>query len=472
MTSQPSKSFLAPLALAAISIAVGLAAITHQSFWMDEGCIAFRSLMPSVKEWWRMHLHLGGSEVQMPVYPLLAWIWHHIGANSEYAMRLVNLPWLVIAVLALRRERFWPMVLLTSPFALYYAGELRPYAMQIAAGAVAAGAMRRVIAGSQDDFSGLHATAGASLLLAISSLTAAMFSAGLWLGVLVIRPDWLRAAGFWKRIAPWLCGALAIAAYYAWTMVAGYRAAGMGGNVLSIGFGFYELLGLTGLGPGRSEIRANPRVVIGALPVLLPAFACIAWAWIGGVRGWIQTATPRQVAGVACAAALPILVLAGVGVLMHFRVLGRHLSPVLPALLLPIAASLASAGWRKLPAVLAVGFGIASSLSLRFQEKHARADCRRATDIAIEALQQGKAVFWRADINAARFHAYGKGGWPMVNFIQTLETGGPTSLMFADIAIISRPELGFGEADHRAELRRNSFELTETFTGFEVWKSR
>jgi hypothetical protein len=299
-----------------------------------------------------------------------------------------------------------------------------------------------------------------------------VFSAFLWLGVLVIRPDWLRLAGFWKRIAPWLCAVLAIAGYYGWTLLKGYRAAGVGGGVLSLGFGIYELLGLTGLGPGRSEIRSSPLVVIRALPILIPACVCLAGAWGIGVRRWMAAATPRQVTGVACAVALPMITLAAVGLLMDFRVLGRHLSPVLPALLLPIASSFTASGWKRLPAVLAVGFAIASSLGLRFQEKHARDDYRRATDIAIEALQAGKSVLWRADMNAPRFHAYQKGGWPMVRFIQPLETGGPTSLMFADVAIISRPDLGFGDKDHRSEMRRDSFELAEKFTGFEVWKSR
>jgi predicted outer membrane lipoprotein len=365
------------------------------------------------------------------------------------------------------------LVLLTSPFALYYAGELRPYAMQIAAGAVAAAAMRKVIEGRDDGgLSGLHATAGASLFLACSSLTGAVWSAGLWIGVLIIRTDWIWQMGFWKRVLPWMAGALVIASYYAWTLVNGYRAAAVGGGgLLSLGFGFYELLGLTGLGPSRSEIRANPQVVLRAMPILLPALMCICWAWFAGVCVWMKSATTRSVAGVACAVALPILVLAAVGVLMHFRVLGRHLSPVLPALLLPISINLASNGWKRLPAALAVAFGIASALGLRFMEKHAREDYRRATDIAIHALQEGKTVQWRADMNAARFHAYGRGGWPMIHFIQPLETDGPTSLMFADVVIVSRPDLSSKTADHRLELMRESFQMTDQFSGFEVWRN-
>jgi hypothetical protein len=44
--------------------------------------------------------------------------------------------------------------------------------------------------------------------------------------------------------------------------------------------------------------------------------------------------------------------------------------------------------------------------------------------------------------------------------------------MFADLVIINRPDLRYQGKDHRQLLSRNSFELTKTFHGFEVWTLR
>ena len=336
---QHPKSLLRPILLTAVTTLVGLAAITTQSLWMDEGSGAFKALIPDFKDWWAMTLRLGGSDVQMPVYMFLLWCWAQLGALSEFALRAINLPWLIIAVLALRKVSFWPLVCLTSPFVLYYTGELRPYAMQIAGGALAAAAISKVIAGrEQGGFAGLHAVAAASLLLAASSLTAAVWASGLWAGVLIIRPEWLARRGFWLRSLPWIAGVLAIGGYYCFTLLNGYRATGIeGSSVLSVFFGFYEMIGLLGLGPGRNELRANPSAITPWLTIMLPALICIGTAWIYGLRSWLKSVPARCAVAVICAVLLPILILTAVGLAQDFRVLGRHFSPAIPAVLLPLA---------------------------------------------------------------------------------------------------------------------------------------
>lgn len=460
------------------AILAGLAAITNQSLWMDEGSGAFKALIPNIKDWWAMTLRIGGSDVQMPVYMFLLWLWHQAGAVSEFALRSVNLPWLVIMALALRRVRFWPLVCLCSPFVLYYVGELRPYTMQMAAGALAAAGLAKVIAGKDESgFAGLHLTAGAALLLSVSSLTAAVWAAGAWLGLLIIRTDWLGRKEFWMKILPWIFGSAIIGGYYLFTLLQGYRAAGTGGSsVLSLGFGVYEMLGLMGLGPSRNELRADPKSILTCLPLLLPAILCISGAWFIGFSTWLKTVTPRVVIAIACAVLAPVLVLLVVGLTNDFRILGRHLSPAIPAVLLPIATAFNRKGSINprgaAVASLAMLFMIGSAAGLRFHERHARDDYRKATAIAIEALQEGKRVWLQADMNATRYYAYKQGGMPFINAIQILESDPPTSLMFTDVVIINRPDLRHRGVDYRAELKRNFFELDGTFTGFEVWSSK
>lgn len=471
-----SKSTLIRICLtAAAAILVGMAAITRQSLWMDEGGTAFRALMPTLGEWWKMLLHLSGSDVQMPLYMFMAWLWHQAGAVSEHALRSMNLPWLVITALALRRVRFWPLVCLCSPFVLYYTGEFRPYAMQIAAGALAAAALGKVMSNKDSaGFEGLQALCFSCLLLLLSSLTGAVWAAGVALAALIAKPGWLSRKGFWLRVAPWLLAAAAAGVFYGYTLLEGYRATQVrGAGVLSVFFGFYEMAGLMGLGPGRNELRGNPAALIPWFWLLIPAALCIGTSWLIGVRAWMQSVPKRHVAATACAVALPVLALTLIGISQEFRVLGRHMSPAMPAVLLPIATSFSVRGWRKLPgaapATLALLFMAWSSLNLRLLERHERDDFRQATGLAIAALAKGKQVFWQAEMHTARYYAFRQGGFPMVNAIQVLASDQPSSLLLADVVFINRPELRELGTDYREKLERNFFKLERKFPGFEMW---
>ena len=74
----------------------------------------------------------GGSEIQMPLYMLAAWSWEKIVPATEYWLRALNLPFLIVMALAFRKFRFWPLICVTSPFVFYYMSEFRPYIMQMA----------------------------------------------------------------------------------------------------------------------------------------------------------------------------------------------------------------------------------------------------------------------------------------------------------------------------------------------------
>jgi len=465
------------LIIAIVAACVGLAAISTQSFWIDEGGTVIRALMPTIGEFWTLMKQLGGSDMQNPLYMILAWGWHHMGATSEFALRALNLPWLIVTVLALKRVRFWPLVCLTSPFVLYYTGEFRPYAMHIAAGALAAAAMSRVIDGRErQDFTGLHAICAACLWLVLNGLTASVWAAGVALGAIVMRPEWLRQKGFWIRVLPWLAVTMIPAAYYAYTMMLGYRATFIqNAGIMNVFFGFYEMTGLLGIGPGRDELRFGPAALISYLWILLPAAVCITGAWCWGLMSWMGKTPKACVFGVACAVVFPILVLVTVGMIQEFRVLGRHMSPVIPAVLLPIAAAINNRNSKPLPGMilgwLAVVFMLTSALSLRFMERHERDDYRKATAMCLKALREGKAVWWQADMNAARYYAFREGGMPLLSSIQVLESNPPSGLMFSDIVFINRPELRYRQGDHTDVFEKNFFTLEEKFKGFEVWTS-
>ncbi|MES2474539.1 MAG: hypothetical protein V4640_02080 [Verrucomicrobiota bacterium] len=472
----PAKSRLALLGLIAVTLVVGAASISQQSFWMDEGSAALKAIMPTFREWWKMTLELRGSDVQMPVYMATLWLWEKVAGNSEFALRAFNLPFLVLMVVALRKVPLWPLVCLTSPFVLYYVGELRPYTMQMAGGALAAAALAKVCQSRANHFDGLNAIFAAALFLAASSLTAAVWAGGLVLGAIVIHPYWLKSRGFWTRAAIWFSPFLALGGYYVFTLVEGYRATGSGGGgLLSIAFGAYEIGGLLGLGPSRNELRSSPLALVSHLPWLIPAAAILFLAWFIGAKKWFKETPFRNRVGILCAVLVPVFLLAAVSVIADFRVLGRHLSPAIPAVLLPLACCLANAA-RK-PFALTVGtlailLSITSALSLRFQRKHARDDYRAATRIALQALADGKAVLWQADMSTPCYYAYRSGGVAAFHNALRLKSETPSGFMFADIVILNRPDIGYRGQNHHQTLTQAAFVKDDSFNGFEVWSNR
>jgi hypothetical protein len=274
----------------------------------------------------------------------------------------------------------------------------------------------------------------------------------------------------------WLPAALLVAGYYAYTLIEGYRATSSGGGgLLTILFGFYEMVGLLGLGPSRNELRASPMAMVPQLLWLLPAALCLFAAWLFGLRQWLQSTPGRAAAGVAVAVVLPVLILAVVGAMADFRVLGRHLSPAIPAVLLPIALCLGHASASRLQLVagsLAILVSLASAAFLRFDPRHARDDFRAATTMALDAHAKNQAVLWQADIGTPYYYAFRKGGWPLVHAFQTLYSNQPSGTMFADIIFINRPDIGYRNRDHRKIMEQAAFDLDASLTGFEVWKNR
>jgi hypothetical protein len=469
--------------LLVVTLAVGATAITTQSLWMDEGNAIFKAMMPSLGEMWAYSKHMGGSEIQMPLYMLSLWGWEKIASNTEYVLRALNLPFLAIMVFALRRYRFWPLVCLTSPFVLYYVGEMRPYMFQMAGAALAFSSIFRILQRDPEDVAteGVHTLFFSSIFMAATSLTAAVCSIGLFIAVLIARPRLLGTLSFWKRVAIWSPLALLVAGYYAYTLIEGFRGAGhKAGGLLSMCFGFYEMTGMLGLGPVRDELRGgNFVVVLAGTPWLPFAALAIMAAWLVGVREFVAPFSPRARIALACSVLLPITVFAAVSVFANFNVLGRHMSPLIPAVLVPLACAcdVAVRKGKERPFAAAVvlaflGCATISSATLRFAERYARDDYRRATHLAIEALGKGRAIHWQADMNTPRYYAFRQGGMPLVRYIQKLESDVPSGYLFTDLIFINRPDLRFAGADHRPILSREGFDLKEAFPGFEIWENR
>jgi len=470
--------------LVLIALAVGAAAITTQSLWMDEGNMMYKAVTPSVSILWACATHYGGSEIQMPLFTLCLWGWEKIAGVSEYALRAINLPFLALMVLSFRRYRFWPLVCLTSPFVLYYVGELRPYMFQMAGGALGFSALCGILQrdGEMEDMAGVHALIGSALFLAATSLTAAVCSVGLVLALVVARPCWLARGRFWLKVAGWVPIALLLLGYYGYTLMAGYRGTmDRGGGLLSMGFGCYEMMGLLGLGPGRDAFRSADIVgLIAGNPWLPLAALVIVVAWWSGLKEFFGCYSWRARVALVCSVFFPLLIFIGLSVVAHFSVLGRHMSPLIPVLLVPLACACEAAVTRPLlrPVVIAVLLcGGVSAVMLRFSNKHARDDYRGATRLVLEALRKGRSVLWRADMNTPRYYAFREGGAPLVQYIQILEPdpredSTSVDLKSFDIIFINRPDLSGAQGERGTIFRQAGFKLCPKLTGFEIWDRR
>lgn len=463
-------------AILAVTVAVGLLFISGQSFWMDEGNAWIKAAEPSIGKMLSLARQLGGSEVQMPLFMAALWAWEKIVGQSEYLLRLLNLPLLIIAVFALRRMPLWPLVCLTSPFVLYYAGELRPYMFQIAGAAVGFAALWRIAETPESkNQEGLHGLLGAGTFMAATSLSSGPWALGLLAGMLTLRPDWLRCREFWLKAAAWSPLAVAVAAYHLFMLAEGHRAAGgRGAGLLSMGFGVYELLGMMGMGPERDAMRSSS--VRGLLQgyFWLPVYAGLfAIAWLYGVRLWLAGRTERVWIAMGLAAGLPLVALAGVAVFADFSVLGRHMCPLIPWLLVPVGwffqMSLKRRVWLAVALPVLVG-AVVSAITLRTAERHGRDDYRQATRMVIDDLAKGRSVIWNADTHTPLFYARRGGDAAMVRRILGLEMGSPETRPSADVIYLNREDLRHPGQNHRELYTNHGFALDRKLMGFEVWR--
>jgi hypothetical protein len=324
-----------------------------------------------------------------------------------------------------------------------------------------------------------------SVLLCGSSLLGVIWT-GAGMGAAVAVLGWRRVLELLRRclpvVLPAVMALLALAVYYLWSLKRGHRAAPGSTGVGNALFALYELAGFSGLGPGRLDIRSNGAAAF--RPYLLPLIiyaAVVVCVLFAGIKHILQSA-PRRVwlgAGGALGAAVVLLLL--IGIVTHFSVLGRHFTPLAPCLLLLIALGLnrleKHGGWRRLLVVLFLLLSLASALSLRFCGRHAKDDNRTAATIANKANAVGKIVWWCADGRSALFY-----GVPLappkpdvtapgaVWWVKDATEDWMTNTAPPDLVLLSKPELHDANGLTRDFLKRNHYQLSQTFQAFTLWQ--
>lgn len=220
----------------------------------------------------------------------------------------------------------------------------------------------------------------------------------------------------------------------------------------------YELLGFSGLGPGRQALRSfggagflrwlfslrSCWFLVGHVLLSLLLLVCIFFSIATGPAWFIQLAGALVVLSLAA-------LLIYVGARGGLRVTGRHLL-VLHTFLIPLlgfgAWQATSSGFWYLPASL-VFIWLVSAVLLRLSRRHFRDDYRGAVEQARAGLLLGP-IWWCADWAAAHFY-----GIPLWNGAQGREPAGslrfissgsapPSLLLQGELPVavfFSRPEL-------------------------------
>jgi hypothetical protein len=214
------------------------------------------------------------------------------------------------------------------------------------------------------------------------------------------------------------------------------------------------------------------------LAVLGVLLALVAWVAIRELRR-------RMPIRLWLTAAIFLLLATGFIVLMsvltQFRLLGRHLMPLEPVVILGAAVAVTALvrsgrNWAK---TLACGFcmvWLASALSLRFAPRHARDDYRSAAALAVSALQSGKSVWWAADGCAGEYYrvpltdqptVQGE-AWLAVNLGQEQLTG----MALPDVVVLSKADVYDASGTLAKMLSEQGYRNTQKLRAFTIWEKQ
>jgi hypothetical protein len=420
------------LALAAAA-AIGLLALDHQSLWSDELGTWRVTVADSWAHWLTQLIGWPNSDAQIPLYHLYMRAWVQVFPATEIALRAANLPWIFMAFLAIlstpvaqpsrRLILLIAAVFLLHPMVWYYADEARPYAMILAGACVAASGMlvRLLNPGEQC----LPAASDRRLILGTAMLCGTSIIGVLWSVsfLLPVLPSLVRERWGWRSITRGnlvlaIACALAlvpVAVLYASTVIHGISATAFHENSLqSFAFGLYEIAGFSGLGPGREELR-----VAGAAALAPYAMALVLYGLaVGGalLLGLWSYARRRRAEffWVLVAALIPLAMLYALGTIKHWRVVGRHMMPLLFFFALFLAhglSSLMASGYsgaaaiaRRACAGLVLAALLASSVEISRAERHQREDFRAAARLAAGMLRAHQRVWWVAQSFGAEYY--------------------------------------------------------------------
>lgn len=473
-----------------IALVVAFASVSSQSFWIDESGSAILAIDPDPLAFTQDR----GSTLQMPGYMLSLWAWEKIFGSSEYALRAMNIPFFLAAILttllafraATTTRLLFAWLLCLSPMVWIYMDEARPYILQFTGSTLILIGMFNQGKNSDSLPGNLPLFCIGSLVLCASSLTGVVFTLFFVLGFLsILLAQKKLHALFGSRgnlviLAISLLLLMPLALFYLWTLQTGAAASSVGKTSLAtIAFAAYELLGFTGFGPGRLELRAQGMVaLVPFLPLIL--FLCLITILVATppLRALPGRPPPAWVWIMAGSVLLGASTMAALGILKDFRIVGRHMMPLLPFLLLFLSVCLTELWQSKLKinktvAVIYLLLLTASSISARVDTRFQKDDYRSAAKLAQSYLEQGKTVWWAADEpsllyyfpdaenqlqSAGLFLAFGLRATPLGN------------RDFPDIVLLSKPDIYDSDGALSRFVLENNLRQSISYQAFSIFK--
>ena len=407
---------------------------TGDSLGIDESTTALLSQEPTLQSFVTTLLAFPGSDPQFPLGNLYYWAGARLLGSSEFALRALSSVWIAFAILVLWQVArvvgipYLPLLFACHPFVWYYANEARPYAMQIALGALLALSMALVERDTPESIRpGFRLLIVTAPLLCATSLLAVIpvfVVSGIAFANLY-RARFRLAVGDVVRLTLSI-GVIGITgAYYGWTLLAGKGAQTMGiwgVGLRNVVFTVYELLGVSGFGPGRTTLReaaleegipgvvglmTHPRALFGLGILSLVYF----WALLALAR-CVRSNHPSMRRSLAISSCL--VVVASIGILfclsvaVGFPFWGRHLAPALPFVVVALAIALdqgrGGLATSRLMPLVSCAILLTSSLLVRLHPDHARVDYRSAAAAAISMAREGATVWWSASRAPAAYY--------------------------------------------------------------------
>lgn len=478
-------------------VLIACVAVTNRSFWIDECVTAHVAHHKNLIEAWKEVVDLKIAEVQMPFFITYMWGFEKIFGDGEFALRIAGFPFfllgmtLLVTALARRWQSLWAPMIATglSPFVWYYLNEARLYTMQMGASAMVVAALIRLsdapAATGKTEQRWLRIyCAGLVLLSSISMLGEIWASAPLLAMVVMIPKE--RLIVWWRLYRTELAATLTIlfliGIYYLWSLTQGARATAVGTtNLQTVLFIFYEQLGFTGLGSGRLELRElgarSLKPFVGGLALYASAMGAVLVAGIWAM--WQETPARKLMKLLGCLL-LPSLLILMAGLTMHFRVLGRHFTPLIIIVLLVVSTGLnrlwRQPGWAgKTVVVGLIVMTLFSCLMVRLAPRHEKDNYRQAARFAQEALARNAVVWWNADSMAAEYYNV-----PLTTNGNVLrqkallfidpESREIASLPKADLIISSRPDVYDPRGNLSRYLKEENFRAKTNLVAFTLWE--
>lgn len=408
----------------ALLFVTGLIAVSSQSFWIDESTAAYFATQSSLKTCWQEMIRFRFPELQAPLFMAYIWGWVRLFGAGEWVFRFAGVPWFVggawFFICAWRKK--YERVLagaatVLNPFVWYYLNEGRPYAMQLGLALAIAAALIRLKAEELDGTVRLRwlcLFCVGTTLLSMASLLGMIWASAAFLLLPVLFSTatllaWIRR--YWLLTCGTVLALTACAGYYLWTRSIRVNPTDVGStNWQTIAFIVYEQLGFNGLGPGRLAIRESGASALKPwLPLLVVYGLCIFPVMLLAFRELLKRHGTRVVVWSTLALGFPAAFIIITGILVRFRVLGRHFAPLEAAVIFIIAIGWAAL-WRSRRLWHRGGFALFallllfSCLSERFGSRHAKDDYRNAARIAKDCVSKHESVWWNADWFSSEYY--------------------------------------------------------------------